>query len=131
MATNIPPHNLGEAIDAAVALIDNPDATVDDLMQHIKGPDFPTAGLIMGRAGIREAYETGRGRVVVRAACTPRTLKGGKTALIVTELPYQVNKGGDDADQKIADLVDDEGDLPRSPTCATRAAATACASSSS
>jgi DNA gyrase subunit A len=106
MATNIPPHNLGETIDAAVALIDNPEATVDDLMQHMKGPDFPTAGLIMGTTGIREAYETGRGRVVMRARVHTEDVKGNKSALIVTELPYMVKKGGDDGViSKIADLV--------------------------
>ncbi len=106
MATNIPPHNLGETIDAAVALIDNPEANVDDLMQHMKGPDFPTAGLIMGTTGIREAYETGRGRVVMRARVHTEDVKGNKSALIVTELPYMVKKGGDDGViSKIADLV--------------------------
>ena len=106
MATNIPPHNLGETIDAAVALIDNPEATVDDLMKHMKGPDFPTAGLIMGTSGIREAYDTGRGRVVMRARVHTEDVKGNKSALIVTELPYMVKKGGDDGViAKIADLV--------------------------
>jgi DNA gyrase subunit A len=106
MATNIPPHNLGEAIDAVVELIDNPQATLDDLMQHVKGPDFPTHGLIMGVSGIREAYATGRGKVVVRARVHTEELKGGRTALIVTELPYQVKKGGDDGViQKIAELT--------------------------
>ena len=109
MATNIPPHNLGETIDAAVALIDNPEATVDDLMQHIKGPDFPTAGLIMGTSGIREAYDTGRGRVVMRARVHTEDVKGNKSALIVTELPYMVKKGGDDGViAKIADLVNNK-----------------------
>ncbi|MDX6593414.1 MAG: gyrase subunit [Gaiellales bacterium] len=107
MATNIPPHNLGETIDATIELIDNPDATVEDLMRHIKGPDFPTAGTIMGISGIREAYETGRGRVVMRAKVHTEDVKGGKTALIVTELPYMVRKGGDEGViQKIADLVE-------------------------
>jgi DNA gyrase subunit A len=106
MATNIPPHNLGETIDAAVALIDDPEATVDDLMKHMKGPDFPTAGLIMGTTGIREAYETGRGRVVMRARVHTEDVKGNKSALIVTELPYMVKKGGDDGViAKIAELV--------------------------
>jgi DNA gyrase subunit A len=107
MATNIPPHNLGETIDAAIELMDNPDATVEDLMKHIKGPDFPTAGSIMGVSGIREAYETGRGRVVMRAKVHTEDVRGGKTALIVTELPYMVRKGGDEGViQKIAELVD-------------------------
>jgi len=107
MATNIPPHNLGETIDATVTLIDNPDATVADLMQHIKGPDFPTAGIVMGLAGIRDAYETGRGRVLMRGKVHTEDVRGGKTALIVTELPYMVKKGGDDGViAKIADLVE-------------------------
>ena len=96
MATNIPPHNLAETIDACVELIDNPDATLDDLMTHIKGPDFPTGATIMGMAGIREAYETGRGRVVMRARVHTEELKGGRNALIVTEVPYQVKRDGDD-----------------------------------
>ncbi|MGN6379528.1 MAG: DNA gyrase subunit A [Gaiellales bacterium] len=109
MATNIPPHNLGETIDACVELIDNPDATLDDLMRHIKGPDFPTAGSIMGVSGIREAYETGRGRVVMRAKVHTEDLKGGRTALVVTELPYQVKRGGEDGvEKKIADLALDK-----------------------
>src|SRR5690348_16223766 len=107
MATNIPPHNLGETIDATIELMDNPDATVDDLMKHIKGPDFPTAGTIMGMAGIPEAYETGRGRVVMRAKVHTEDVRGGKTALIVTELPYMVKKGGDEGViSKIAELVE-------------------------
>jgi DNA gyrase subunit A len=106
MATNVPPHNLGETIDAAVALIDNPAATVDDLMGYVKGPDFPTGGIVMGLAGIREAYETGRGRVRMRAKVHTEPVKGGKTALIITELPYMVKKGGEDGViVKIAELV--------------------------
>jgi DNA gyrase subunit A len=106
MATNIPPHNLGETIDAVVTMIDNPAATVEDLMQHIKGPDFPTGGSIMGLAGIREAYETGRGRVRMRAKVHTEPVKGGKTALIVTELPYMVRKGGDEGViAKLAELA--------------------------
>src|ERR671939_318710 len=106
MATNIPPHNLGEAIDAVVAMIDDRDIAVEGLMRHVKGPDFPTAGTIMGLAGIREAYETGRGRVRMRAKVHTEPVKGGKTALIVTELPYMVKKGGEDGViAKIADLV--------------------------
>ena len=109
MATNIPPHNLRETIDAAIELIDNPEATVDDLMTHIKGPDFPTGGIVMGLAGIREAYETGRGRVVMRAKVHTEELKGGKNALIVTEVPYKVKRDGDDGViKKIADLVNDK-----------------------
>lgn len=93
MATNIPPHNLGEVIDGCLALIDNPDLTIDDLMGYVKGPDFPTAGIINGRAGIVSAYRTGRGRIYVRARTDIETnQKNGKQAIIVHELPYQVNK---------------------------------------
>jgi len=92
MATNIPPHNMGEVIDALYHLIDNPDCTVPDLMQHIKGPDFPTAGTLYGVSGIYEAYMTGRGRAKVRAAAHFEE-KHGRTSIIVTELPYQVNRG--------------------------------------
>jgi DNA gyrase subunit A len=106
MATNIPPHNLGEAIAATVAYIDDPGLTSADLGRFIKGPDFPTGGLIMGSAGIREGYETGRGRVVVRAKAHSEPLKQGKVAIIVTELPYQVNKA--QLIEKIADLVRDK-----------------------
>lgn len=91
MATNIPPHNLGEVIDAMCCLIDNPDASLDDLMQYIKGPDFPTAGIIMGQRGIRAAYATGRGRITVRARAEIVEEKN-RFKIIVTELPYQVNK---------------------------------------
>ncbi|HEU5215544.1 MAG TPA: DNA gyrase subunit A, partial [Gaiellaceae bacterium] len=106
MATNIPPHNLGEVIDAVVTLIDKPDANVDDLMKHLKGPDFPTAGIIVGRAGIRDAYRTGRGRIVMRARAHIEELRGGRSAIVVTELPYGVKKGGDaGVIVKIADLV--------------------------
>src|ERR671917_909578 len=93
MATNIPPHNLGEAIDATIAYIENPDIDVAGLMKHIKGPDFPTGGMITGWQGIRDAYETGRGRVVVRGKAHIEPLRQGKEAIIVTELPYQVSKG--------------------------------------
>ena len=106
MATNIPPHNLKETIAATVALIDNPGLTGADLMKYMKGPDFPTGGIIMGSAGIREAYETGRGRVVVRAKAHTEPLKQGKTAIIVSELPYQVNKA--QLIEKIAELVRDK-----------------------
>lgn len=92
MATNIPPHNMGEVIDGMCCLIDNPDATLDDLMQHIKGPDFPTGAIIMGRAGIRAAYATGRGRITVRARAEIEEQNNGRYHIIVTELPYQVNK---------------------------------------
>jgi DNA gyrase subunit A len=107
MATNIPPHNLVETIDACIELIDNPAATLDDLMRHIKGPDFPTGATVMGLSGIREAYETGRGRVVMRARVHTEELKGGRSAIIVTEMPYQVKRDGDDGViRKIADLVE-------------------------
>ena len=92
MATNIPPHNLGEVVDAIATLIDNPEASADDLMAHITGPDFPTGGVILGTAGIKDAYRTGRGRIRVRAKAHTEQLKGNRTAIIVTELPYQVNR---------------------------------------
>jgi DNA gyrase subunit A len=108
MATNIPPHQLGETIDAVVAMIDDPAIDVDRLMKHIKGPDFPTGGIILGREGIREAYRSGRGRVVVRARAHIEELRGGRTAVVVTELPYGVKKGGDiGVIKKVADLVKD------------------------
>ncbi len=106
MATNIPPHNLAETIDAVVALIDKPSAGVEDLMKLVKGPDFPTGGIVVGRSGIRDAYRTGRGRIVMRARAHVEELRGGKSAIIVTELPYGVKKGGDGGViTKIADLV--------------------------
>ena len=106
MATNIPPHNLREIIAGAIALIDNPQITTDELMEHVKGPDFPTGGVIMGLAGIRDAYEHGRGRIRVRAVAHIEPQKGGHDAIIITELPYQVRKGGDDGVlAKIAELV--------------------------
>lgn len=92
MATNIPPHNLCEAIDAIVYMIDHPDCDISDLMEYIKGPDFPTGGLIIGRKGIYDAYTTGRGRIVVRAVTDIETYSGNRQRIIVTELPYQVNK---------------------------------------
>ncbi len=92
MATNIPPHNMGEVIDGMCCVIDNPDCSLEDIMQHIKGPDFPTKGIIMGRAGIRAAYATGRGKITVRARCEIQEAKNGRYQIIVTELPYQVNK---------------------------------------
>ena len=92
MATNIPPHNLTEVINACVCVLDNPEATLSNLMQHISGPDFPTRGIIMGRSGIRQAYLTGRGRIIVRARAEFEEYGQGRTRIIVTELPYQVNK---------------------------------------
>ena len=103
MATNIPPHNLGEVVDGVCALIDNPDIDMDGLMQYIKGPDFPTAGIIMGRAGIRAAYATGKGRITVRARAEIVEEKNGRFSIVVTELPYQVNKAR--LIENIADLV--------------------------
>jgi DNA gyrase subunit A len=93
MATNIPPHNLREVIDATTAYMDDPEIDVVGLMQHVKGPDFPTGGIIVGRQGIKEAYETGRGRVLVRARAHIEPLRQGKEAIILTEMPYQVSKG--------------------------------------
>ena len=92
MATNIPPHNLREVIGACICVLDNPEATLSDLMEHIKGPDFPTRGIIMGRSGIRAAYDTGRGRLMLRARHEFEEFGGGRTRIVVTELPYQVNK---------------------------------------
>jgi DNA gyrase subunit A len=109
MATNIPPHRLSETVDAIIAMIDDPEIDIDRLMRHVKGPDFPTGGIILGRDGIREAYRSGRGRVVVRARAHIEELRGGKTAIVVTELPYGVKKGGDTGViKKIADLVNDK-----------------------
>jgi DNA gyrase subunit A len=103
MATNIPPHNLSEVCEAISYLIDNPDADVDDLMKFVKGPDFPTAGIIWGREGIVNAYATGQGKVVVRAKVDEETLKSGRVQLIVTELPYQTNKAA--LVEKIAEMA--------------------------
>ena len=103
MATNIPPHNLREVIDGVICMIDNPDCTIDDLMEHIKGPDFPTAGIILGRRGIREAYYTGHGSIIVRARTEVEQMSGNRSRIIVTELPYQVNKAN--LVKKIATLV--------------------------
>ena len=106
MATNIPPHNLGEVIDGVICMIDNPDCTIDDLMQHIKGPDFPTGGIILGRRGIREAYYTGHGRIEVRAKTNIEEMPNGRSRIVVTEIPYQVNKAK--LVEKIAELVHDK-----------------------
>jgi DNA gyrase subunit A len=112
MATNIPPHNLREVIAATIAYIDDPDIDTSGLMKHIKGPDFPTGGIILGHAGIREAYETGRGRVRVQARAHVEPLRQGKEAIVVTELPFMVKKGGEGGlIQKIAELVKD-GRIP-------------------
>ena len=103
MATNIPPHNMGEVIDAVVALLEDPELTVEELMNIIPGPDFPTGGLVMGRAGIQQAYRTGRGRIIMRARTRIEELPHNKHRIIVTEIPYQVNKAK--MVEKIADLV--------------------------
>ena len=107
MATNIPPHNLGEVVEAIVAMIDDPAIDVERLSRHVKGPDFPTGGVIVGRSGIRDAYRSGRGRIVIRGRAHIEELRGGKTAIIITELPYGVRKGGEGGViEKIADLVE-------------------------
>jgi len=103
MATNIPPHNLGEILDACIALIDNPDISLEEIMQIVPGPDFPTGGIILGRAGIRAAYETGRGSVTLRAKAEIETTRHDREAIIITEIPYQVNKAA--LIEKIAELV--------------------------
>src|SRR3954449_2639118 len=109
MATNMPPPHLGETIDAVVAMIDDPDISVEGLMKHMKGPDFPTGAIVVGRSGIRDAYRTGRGRIVMRARAHIEELRGGRSAVVVTELPYGVKKGGDTGViVKIADLVRDK-----------------------
>jgi DNA gyrase subunit A len=103
MTTNIPPHNLGEICDAIVYLIDNPQATLEELMELVKGPDFPTAGIIWGKGGIDNAYTTGQGKIILRAKANELTSKGGKRQIVVTELPYQVNKAA--LVERIAELV--------------------------
>ncbi|HEX5246546.1 MAG TPA: DNA gyrase subunit A [Gaiellaceae bacterium] len=109
MATNMPPHRLGEIVDAVVAMIDNPDVDVEGLMKHVTGPDFPTGAYIVGRSGIRDAYRTGRGRIVMRARAHIEELRGGKSAIVISELPYGVKKGGDTGViRKIADLVQEK-----------------------
>ena len=106
MATNIPPHNLGEVIDGVICMLDNPDCTVDDLMQHIKGPDFPTGGVILGRRGIYDAYHEGRGRIIVRAKSEIEEMPGNRHRIVVTEIPYMVNKAK--LIEKIAEMVHDK-----------------------
>src|SRR5436309_1339785 len=106
MATNVPPHNLGEVVDAIIAMIEDPSIDVERLSQHVKGPDFPTGGSIVGRGGIRDAYRSGRGRITVRGRAHIEQLRGGKNAIIITELPYAVRKAGEGGViEKIADLV--------------------------
>ncbi len=106
MATNIPPHNLGEVIDGVVKLIDNPDATTQDLMECIKGPDFPTGGIVLGRKGIYDAYSTGRGRIITRAKSDVEPMSNGRQRIVITEIPYMVNKA--QLVEKIAELVHDK-----------------------
>jgi DNA gyrase subunit A len=106
MATNIPSHNLGETIDAALLILDNRDATVAEIMQVLPGPDFPTAGIILGRAGIRQAYETGRGSILIRGKSNIEEMRGNREAIIITEIPYQVNKSA--MIEKMAELVRDK-----------------------
>ena len=106
MATNIPPHNLGEVVDAVVCMLDNPECTVDDLMQHIKGPDFPTGGVILGKRGIYDAYHEGRGKIITRAKSEIEEMHNGRQRIVVTEIPYQVNKAR--LIEKIAELVHDK-----------------------
>jgi DNA gyrase subunit A len=109
MATNMPPHHLGETVGAVLELIDKPEASVEDLMRHVKGPDFPTGAIVVGKSGLRDAYRTGRGRIVMRARAHVEELRGGRTAIVVSELPYGVKKGGDSGViKKIADLVNDK-----------------------
>ncbi|MFO7999332.1 MAG: DNA gyrase subunit A, partial [Bacteroidales bacterium] len=106
MATNMPPHNLSEVVDGTIAYIDNPEISIEDLMKHIKGPDFPTGGLIYGYDGVREAYQTGRGRVVMRGEAIIESIDNNREAIIVTSIPYQVNKA--EMIKKTADLVNDK-----------------------
>src|SRR5699024_9888820 len=106
MATNITPHNMREVINACICVLDNPEAQLSDLMQYIKGPDFPTRGIIMGRSGIRAAYATGRGRVVMRARHEFEEFGNGRTRIIITEIPYQVNKR--QLIKSMADQVEDK-----------------------
>src|SRR5439155_8104138 len=106
MATNIPPHNVSEVIDAAIALAKTPELTVDQLMQHIPGPDFPTAGAIYGRQGIRLAYHTGRGQIVMRGKADFEEQKNGKTSIVITEIPYMLIKAR--LVEKVAELGKEE-----------------------
>lgn len=127
MATNMPTHNLTESINACIAYLDNPEITIPELMKHIPAPDFPTGGTIYGTAGVKEAYETGRGRIVIRANADIEQEKEHE-AIIVHEIPYGVNKA--ELIKYIADLVN-EKKSKASPTSTTRATTRACASSSS
>ena len=106
MATKIPPHNLKEVVNGLVAIIDNKKIPVEELMEHVKGPDFPTAGFIMGMDGLKDAYNTGRGKIKMRARAHIETTKTGKDSIVITEVPYQTNKAS--LVEKIADLVRDK-----------------------
>src|SRR5262249_54456625 len=106
MATNIPTHNLGEIIDATIALADNPDMTVEELMVHVPGPDFPTGGIIMGRAGIVEAYKTGRGSIQMRGRAQIEEIRKEREAIVITEVPYQQNKAR--LIERIAEVVNEK-----------------------
>ena len=111
MATNIPPHNLTEVIDGVLRLSQNPDVTISELMEDIQGPDFPTSGLILGKSGIRRAYETGRGSIQMRARASIEERGGGRQRIVVTEIPYQVNKAR--MIEKIAELARERRSLQR------------------
>src|SRR5438309_5214666 len=106
MATNIPPHNLTEVVDATITLVNNPQATLADLLKFVQGPDFPTYGIIHGKSGIKQAYETGRGRFVMRAKAAIENINKDRQAIIVTEIPYQVNKRY--LIERIAELVNNK-----------------------
>jgi len=108
MATSIPPHNLGELVDATIHLIDNPEATVDDLLVHVKGPDFPTGAIVYGGAPMKLAYQTGRGSVTIRAVTNIEETKKGRSQIVVTEMPFGVNKAT--LIEKIAELHKDQKD---------------------
>src|SRR4029077_6913455 len=106
MATNIPTHNLGEVVDACIACIDDPDITIDELMGHIPAPDFPTGGIILGKAGIREAFHTGRGSITMRGRCAVEEIRKDREAIVITEIPYQVNKAR--LIERMAEMVRDK-----------------------
>ena len=108
MATNIPPHNLGEVIDACIAYLDNPAISIDELVELVPGPDFPTGGMILGRTGIRSAYHKGRGSVMMRGRVHNETVRKEREALVITEIPYQVNKAA--MVEKIAEICAREED---------------------
>ena len=123
MATNIPPHNVAEVLGAALALLKDPSLTVADLMKFVPGPDFPTSGFIYGRTGIRQAYETGRGTIILRARTEIEELKAGKSQIVVTEVPYQVNPNR--LIERMAEMVHEKSSKA-SATCATSPRARAC-----